>query len=348
MQQIQSVRLTFTSGSSDKEYRIHLVEDNGLFVVNFQYGRRNGTLRDGTKTKTPLKKEEAEKIFNKILKEQLSDGYILDGEATPSAIQIVAKTKDATQVQLLKELKEEDVLDYLTNPNYFMQEKKDGERRTLDKSNKGVHGGNKKGEKVSVSKEVTESLSQDDIELDGELVGEILFVFDLLRLDKKDLKKLSYEKRLEKLESLEFGKNVVVVETAKTTKDKSAMKEKLQKENAEGFVVKDKTAHYTVGRDSSTAFKYKFYKTATVKIISISKGKRSVQMSVQDGESIVEVGSVTIPTNKEVPNVGDYAEVRYLYAYKGGSLFQPVYLFARTDVDDSDISISQLEYKKEK
>lgn len=81
MKKVKSARLTFTEASSDKEYQLHLVEDNKLFIVNFEYGRRNGTLKSGTKTKSPVSQDEAEKIFDKILKEKTSEGYVLDGEA---------------------------------------------------------------------------------------------------------------------------------------------------------------------------------------------------------------------------------------------------------------------------
>ena len=40
-------------------------------------------------------------------------------------------------------------------------------------------------------------------------------------------------------------------------------------------------------------------------------------------------------------------EVRYLYAYKGGSLYQPTFLDVRTDIDEQECLLSQLKYKKE-
>jgi hypothetical protein len=45
------------------------------------------------------------------------------------------------------------------------------------------------------------------------------------------------------------------------------------------------------------------------------------------------VGSVTIPPSHTVPAAGSIVEVRYLYAYEGGSLYQPVYLGIRDDID---------------
>ena len=59
----------------------------------------------------------------------------------------------------------------------------------------------------------------------------------------------------------------------------------------------------------------------------------------------VEVGNVTIPANKDIPKEGQIVEVRYLYAYRGGSLFQPTYLGPRTDVLKDECTFSQLKYK---
>jgi bifunctional non-homologous end joining protein LigD len=71
-----------------------------------------------------------------------------------------------------------------------------------------------------------------------------------------------------------------------------------------------------------------------------------VQIAVRMGkDKITPVGSVAIPVNHEVPKVGDHIEVRYLYAYRGGSLYQPVYLGKRDDADVDDVST--LKFKKE-
>ena len=42
---------------------------------------------------------------------------------------------------------------------------------------------------------------------------------------------------------------------------------------------------------------------------------------------------------------GDMVEIKYLYAYKGGSLYQPQYLGIRDDKDTPDKE-SQLKFKK--
>lgn len=54
-----------TEGGSDKLYHINLVKSGDLFLVNFQNGRRGGTMASGTKTKEPVSLIEAKKIADK-------------------------------------------------------------------------------------------------------------------------------------------------------------------------------------------------------------------------------------------------------------------------------------------
>ena len=74
--------------------------------------------------------------------------------------------------------------------------------------------------------------------------------------------------------------------------------------------------------------------------------KRNVSLGLTDGRlNLVEVGNVTIPPNKDIPKPGEIVEVRYLYAYRHGSLFQPTYLGPRTDVLKNECAFFQLKYK---
>ena len=164
------------------------------------------------------------------------------------------------------------------------------------------------------------------------------------------MKSLPCTERIEILESLSFSKNVIVVETAYTTKEKQAMFNKLKEGKREGIVFKKKNAPYTHGRPikGGNQLKFKFYKTATFIISDITTGKRSVGLELvgEDGK-MVYMGKVTIPANHEVPKIGDFVEIRYLYAYKGGAVYQSVYLGKRNDSDLSDAKINQIVYKNE-
>jgi len=80
-------------------------------------------------------------------------------------------------------------------------------------------------------------------------------------------------------------------------------------------------------------------------IVTQINAKRSVAVAVRDGEQFIEVGNVTIPPNQDVPAVNTVIEVRYLYAYPGGSLYQPTYLGVRDDLGVDDCVLAQLKYK---
>ena len=76
--------------------------------------------------------------------------------------------------------------------------------------------------------------------------------------------------------------------------------------------------------------------------------QRSIRLSVLDEQlHFTPIGNCTIPVNHPVPKEGAFVEIRYLYAYRGGSLYQPQYLGERTDVLVTDCQIGQLKYKAE-
>jgi bifunctional non-homologous end joining protein LigD len=58
-----------------------------------------------------------------------------------------------------------------------------------------------------------------------------------------------------------------------------------------------------------------------------------------------EVGKVTIPASEEIPAVGALIDVEYLYAYKGGALFQTIFRGVRTDYLEADCTTDKLCYK---
>ena len=70
-------------------------------------------------------------------------------------------------------------------------------------------------------------------------------------------------------------------------------------------------------------------------------------MVVLDDDARVEVGNVTVYPNQVMPSVGDIVEVKYLYYYPGGSLYQPVLLGVRDDVEPRECIIEQLKTKQE-
>jgi len=88
MRLIKQRKLYFQDGKSDKLYEVDLCEaGDGEFVVNFRYGRRGTTLKEGTKTVFPVARDEADKVFNKLVDSKIKKGYRDGGDAEDTTTQ---------------------------------------------------------------------------------------------------------------------------------------------------------------------------------------------------------------------------------------------------------------------
>ncbi len=82
MRLVKQTKLVFVEGRSDKVYEIDLCEVGpGQYVVNFRYGKRGAPLKDGSKTVAPVKRDEAERAFDKLVRSKLDAGYAEEGNA---------------------------------------------------------------------------------------------------------------------------------------------------------------------------------------------------------------------------------------------------------------------------
>jgi len=346
----ENITLYFQQGSSDKIYKASLEEaDSNNFVVNFAYGRRGATLKTGTKTQTPVDYARAKKIYDKLVKSKTSKGYT-PGEDGSQYVHTDTDMRDTgVQCQLLNFVEEAVALQLINDKNWWAQQKHDGRRMLIHKTDS-ITAINRKGLSIGAPDTILNSAGEVEQTylVDGEAVGEQLFVFDILEVDNTDIRSAPYSQRLSRLEKLGFNGSIIVTETAKTSKGKQQLYERLKASGMEGIVFKKPSAPYTAGRPNSggNQMKFKFYATASVIVTSLNK-KRSVAVAVIAVKKRVNVGNVTIPPNKKVPAVDSIIEVRYLYAYKGGNLYQPTYLSVRDDISFEDCPISQLKYKNE-
>ncbi|GAB4024182.1 hypothetical protein [Spirosoma gilvum] len=81
MKLIKQIKLFFKEGNSDKVYEVDLCEVGvGQYVVNFRFGKRGATLKDGTKTPTPVSMAMAETLFNGLEVEKRKKGYQSEAE----------------------------------------------------------------------------------------------------------------------------------------------------------------------------------------------------------------------------------------------------------------------------
>jgi predicted DNA-binding WGR domain protein len=76
MKLIKQTLLLYQQGSSDKVYEVDLCEvGTDRYVVNFRYGRRGTTLKEGAKTVAAVPRAEAEKVFNDLVASKTKKGY---------------------------------------------------------------------------------------------------------------------------------------------------------------------------------------------------------------------------------------------------------------------------------
>lgn len=356
MNAVTSERITlyYREGTSDKVYQAAIEPKDDQFVVNFAYGRRGATLTTGTKTSAPVDYDTAKATYAKLVREKKSKGYTEGADGTP--YQHTDKQPSGILPQLLNPVEEAEVEKLLRDDNYCAQEKFDGRHLLIRKQGDNLEGINKKGFLVSLSEAVANELHElfGSFITDGESIGDEYHAFDLLEHNGEDLRLLPYRMRFARLADLfllsrsEY-KQVHLVETAFKTRQKTELLERLKRENREGIVFKRLDAPHTPGKPNSGGpqLKFKFVATASAIVVKINT-KRSVEVGLFNGRSLVSCGNVAIPPNHQVPPVGAVVEVRYLYAYRESlALYQPIYLGQRDDVEPGECMVQQLKFKAE-
>lgn len=346
-----TVSLYCTAGGSDKEYHAKVLKrTDGLFDIEYRYGRRGSSLKVDTKNKAPLHEDEAQKVFAKLILEKLRDSYVTGETGTEYQQPIQNKQRCGFLPQLLNPIDSSNRSLYINTPTWLMQQKRDGERRLLVIENNITQGVNRTGYFVPIPQTIAIDIAKANLAgrtiIDGEQVGDIFYGFDLLEVNGLDLTHAPYSERLLRLNNVLDAIGFVKPVTYSDRASKLAFMEELKLSLAEGVVYKLSYAPYNEGRPNSggNAMKDKFIESATILTGQLKVGKRSVEMFVLNGDVPVSVGYVTIPPNAQVPEPNVLLEVQYLYYYENGSLAQPVYLRPRTDIFSAD-ALSSLKRK---
>jgi bifunctional non-homologous end joining protein LigD len=333
----KQIELRYQNGTSDKVYKVSLVQEAEQWSVRYAYGRRGATLTAGYKVRH-VPADKAATVYEKLVREKTLKGYqVFQGGEGPIGVPRPTTGKAAWTVQLLESVETREVERYLTDDAWWAQPKLDGRRVTMRVNGSTQAAFNRRGLPIEFNDPTLPLMTA---VVDGEAVGERLFVFDLLECNGVSTTTWPYARRLSTLADLGFD-----LPTARTTTEKRAMLAQLQADSAEGIVFKRHDAPHRDGRHQDWK-KYKFYKTVTACVAKLND-RRSVGLFVCDENGTeVSIGNVSIPVNYEVPPLGSCVEVRYLYAFRNSNhLFQPTYLGERDDADDA--TLDQLEYKAE-
>jgi bifunctional non-homologous end joining protein LigD len=355
---IERASLFYCKGSSDKVYHVELREADGSYSVAVAYGRRDGSLQNGTKA-SGVSEASARATFQAIVREKVAKDYELsDGESeTAIAVKTAHDGKRArVDVQLLTPISRDDQVQLdrlLDDPRWALMQKHDGERRFVEINAGGeIVGINRKGLYVALPRGIVANVSSlpAGTILDGEIIGDAYFLFDLIAYaGDESIKERSFESRHTLLEEIVrplAGTNFTFVPAITDPEAKRRYFAELLESGAEGAVFVLVSAPYTVGK-SKIALKCKFYETASV-LVSALNDIRSVAMSAYDkGQSLVFIGSVTVPPSVDKDALlGRVIEVRYRHINApGGGLIEPVFLAIRSDIDPIECTTEQLYYK---
>lgn len=350
--------LYFQQGGSDKVYHVQLTEDTVGWSVAAQWGRRGAALQNAVKT-SGATYAATKRVYDQLVKEKLAKGYQLSEGSKDAALSVGAPTKTVSGhvPELLTPMDESDALVFVSDAAWWFQQKFDGRRLAVQKLDGVFSGINKLGQVVSLDASLSAALGRvraDAFLVDGEITGARFDVWDLLTLDRTDLRGDPYAARYEALVT-RFGKVdpvIQVAETAQTAAAKKRFVDAMRRANAEGFVCKNRSAASAAGR-AGQHFKVKFVATASLIVgpkprTKAADGHRSIGLYLLDGARERFMGTVGVPERYDLPTTGQIVEVRYLYCHPGpeGKLIQPHFFgVVRDDVARTECSVDQLKLK---
>lgn len=247
----------------------------------------------------------------------------------------------------------------IASPEYFAQQKADGNRMRFYALEDGViRACNRKGQALPVP-QVLERLGRTCFErlrafdFDGESLGNDRYViFDELQMGLQ----VPAWHRVQYLHTLTHAlpPGIEIVPTALTPDEKQTLLARAIAEGWEGLVLKRRDAPYHAGR-SSQDYKYKLWCTANVLLTEVNAGPKSTYGSAamavltQDAYRI-PIGNVASGfKNGELHAVAErmgrgehvIAEIRYLY-FAEQALYQPCFRRIRTDLALADLHGEQL------
>jgi bifunctional non-homologous end joining protein LigD len=359
---LHSITLYKTEGSADKVYGLTITpapEQDNLYQVHYMNGPRGGTMRTGLKTTSPVDLATARKVFDQVAKSKMKDGYT---EAQSG--QTYTQSPDAGRVsgykpQLPSELPKDGaqaqalVDQLLTDDAWGAQEKMDGENRLTIITANDVQGTNRDGLFVDIPGNwVRDFKALGPCVLAGEQIGEQYHVFDILELRGRSLANESFTVRYAALCGLLLahpsipGIELVELKTGRSAK--LAHLKAIELAEGEGVVFKLRSAPFEAGKNTNS-YKKKNWEAMTCFVLGQNK-QRSVSVGATDPNTgeMVTLGNVTIPANQSLPDAGSLLEVRYLYRYERGSLFQPTSLGPRRDIRTETVTTAQITRVKRK
>lgn len=258
---------------------------------------------------------------------------------------------------LAEEINADRIAGYVHDDKFWFQQKVDGHRVLIHIENYQVtvlgRGGQASQHGARFQRPAYDDLRKcPDMVIDGELVGDTLWVFDCPHDDGEKIGVGSpYRERLEALERT-FNvwrpdeRFIRLLPTAKTAVDKAQLALHLLQTQAEGVMIKDAGGEYQPGGRGRLALKAKYVKDIDCVVSNVGeKGKDNYTLSVHRDGTLVEIGRCS-SIGKVTCTVGDVVTVRYLYLAENDRLYQPRLMAKRADKTTGECDWHQLDHAK--
>jgi len=365
----------YHGGGSHKFWEIDYKDGACSYAVRFGRCGTNGQ----TQQKHFPNYYDAKRGYIRIVAEKMGKGYVEmrtsigNGAGTTAPAPIQATVKLGTPVpafspqapkllpMLATEIDVNDVGRYAADDSYIFEPKLDGHRVMINVENGTATAIGRNGQLSQHAprfkagqylKDITR-LGKRSLVLDGELMGDVLWVFDMprfvgggsaLTFDTTEAWRIRH-KALE----LVFAawqpdpKCFRLVPHAATEEDKLQLVIDQKNNSGEGVVIKLTSSPYYCGQRRDCQLKAKFLNEADLIVTKVNiDGKDNAALSVFKGASLVEVGKCSLIGKPKVA-VGDVVVVRFLYVGAGDRIVQPRLMSVRTDKAVTECTWSQLE-----
>lgn len=257
------------------------------------------------------------------------------------------------QPQLAKQAEVTSLESFIKDDGWVMEQKLDGNRILLVPGEHGPLALTRNGNAYTKALPRTVRdfrFPEGEWALDGELVGDEFWVFDLPAMP-SDRGALPLYQRRSALETFidTISNGFRLVPQAKTFNEKVVLASKAIANDYEGLMMKRRDAVYRPGGRTDEWLKVKFTKTADVIVLDVrDDGKDSVRLGIMSNGTPIDVGRASIIGKEKsgAINVGDVLEVRYLYCNNPDAprLYQPTILRKRSDKHAHECTDDQLRF----
>lgn len=255
----------------------------------------------------------------------------------------------------------------VSRPDVFIQQKIDGIRamlriRSIDnKLNIAMLGGAGTPLKSTTAKPTADLITNwantvfkpngnYDIAIDGELIGDTYWAFDLVRSPKSNehtpaLRR--YELLQAVTERLPNHPNFRVLPAYTDAKQKLDIVDAIRSNGGEGILIKSNHSPYQWGERVRHSLKVKFTHTVDCIILNRNTGgpdKQNATLGITNTNGNIDILGNCSMIGKPDAQPGQVVEVKYLYVGAGGKLVQPTLLRIREDKTPNECTIDQLSF----